>query len=145
MSPTYSCPSGPSEIASTSRGVPIPDRVIRATVFPVAESTAYTYGPSSLSLCVQYTPGWIRLAASPLDSLIRGSEIVNPVRAGLPAATATGPGSARRTASTPTTPVTDAAEEDDDDSRRIPPACQGAPRIPTSCPASQGLRPRDPR
>lgn len=27
--------------------------VTRATVRPVAESTAYTYGPSSLSLCVQ--------------------------------------------------------------------------------------------
>lgn len=40
MSPTQISLSGPMEIASTSRGVPTPVRVSRATVFPVAPSTA---------------------------------------------------------------------------------------------------------
>lgn len=40
MSPTYRFPSGPREIASTSRGSPTPFMVIVATVFPVRESTA---------------------------------------------------------------------------------------------------------
>lgn len=53
MSPTYTFPSGPMEMASTSRGSPTPSMVIVATVSPVLESTAKTYGPSSLSLCVQ--------------------------------------------------------------------------------------------